>query len=175
MNTYRVPRTWRLPEDALRRSLAEMALDGRADREGVAMWLGRHDDNGDVGVTHVVFLRGSGLVKRFDLLQISADLMNEISDLALEAGVMLVGQIHAHAPGYGVDLSIADRTLGVVVPGYLSAVAPDFALNPATRVGDIGFHLFENGRWRRFGGSEITSRIILTNATVAVLTAGVDQ
>ena len=165
--------TWRIPEAALAASLLEMARDGVRGNEGVALWLGRRG-GGQAEVTHVVALRGPGVVKRPDQLVIQAALINDVTDLAIELGVVLVGQIHSHGELYGTDLSYADRTLGIRVPYYLSLVAPDYALRPRTRLEDCGVHVFEPGSgFRRLPAAEVGQRLqAVAAAPVPVLTVG---
>ncbi|MER3406785.1 MAG: hypothetical protein C4289_17785, partial [Chloroflexota bacterium] len=83
---------------------------------------------GQAEITHVVGLRGPGVIKRPDFLRIEPWLLNDVTDLAIDLGVVLVGQVHTHGPGYGTDLSMTDRTYGIAVPFYISVVAPDYGL-----------------------------------------------
>jgi proteasome lid subunit RPN8/RPN11 len=165
--------TWRIPEPAFAASLQEMAHDGVRGDEGVALWLGRRGA-GQAEVTHVVALRGPGVVKRPDQLTIGPALVNDVTDLAIDLGLVLVGQIHSHGELYGTDLSYADRTFGVRVPYYLSLVAPDYALRPRTRLEECGVHVFEPGRgFRRLPVAEVGRRLHLVAAAPApVLTVG---
>ncbi|SRR6266852_4618734 len=133
---------WRLVEGVLEGSLQEMASDGVDGNEGVVLWLGRQAQ-GQVDITHLVGLRGPGVVKRPDFLMIASWLLNEVTDLALHLNVHLIGQIHTHGPGYGIDLSKTDRTQGIRVPYYLSIVAPDYGLRSNMRITDCGVHVFE--------------------------------
>jgi hypothetical protein len=149
---------WCIPATALAQSLREMAQDGVLGNEGVTLWLG-HRGDGQADVTHLVALRGPGVVKRPDQLVIQSRLVNEVTDLAIELGLVLVGQIHSHGELYGTDLSYADRNFGIKVPYFLSVVAPDYALRPQTRLDECGVHLFEPGRgFRRLSQSEVVRR-----------------
>ena len=165
--------TWRLPETALAQSLREMAQDGILGNEGVALWLG-HRGNGQAEVTHLVALRGTGVIKGPNQLVIRPQLVNEVTDLAIELGLVLVGQIHSHGDLYGTDLSYADRNLGIKVPYFLSLVAPDYALRPQTRLEECGVHLFEPGSgFRRLSPSEVAGRLVLVpGAPLPVSTVG---
>ena len=171
MTYFSSPTAWRLPLEAFRHSLAEMAIDGVRHKEGVAMWLGRYEADIAV-VTHVAVLRGPGVYKAADQLFISSGVMNELTDVAIETKTILIGQVHSHGPLYGTWLSETDKKYGIAVPGYLSAVAPDYALRPDTRIHDCGFHLFEAGAgWRRLASDEVERRIQVTEATdIPVLT-----
>jgi hypothetical protein len=175
MNFYPPVQSWELPRGALNASMREMAIDGRHDHEGVALWLGKRE-SGIARISHVVVLRGAGVVKRRDLLQISADLLNDVTDAAIDLGVMLIGQIHSHGREFGTDLSRTDRRYGVMVPDYLSVVAPDFALRPTTPITECGVHLFVAGQgYRRFSSRETTERVrILDESNVPVLTVGTE-
>ncbi|BDP43346.1 hypothetical protein DAETH_33150 (plasmid) [Deinococcus aetherius] len=165
--------TWVLPEAAVRTSLAEMARDGRRGNEGVALWLG-HRTEGMAEVTHVAVLRGSLVSKAPDLLTIDPKLFAEVGDLAYDLGVRLVGQVHSHGPGSGVRFSRVDHAYGLRVPSYLSAVAPDYALNPHTRTSDFGFHVYEPGAgYRLLNAHEMQARILFPDdREVEVLTVG---
>jgi proteasome lid subunit RPN8/RPN11 len=134
---------WQIPENAIADSLAEMAIDGRAGNEGIVLWLGR--DHGDIAeITHLARLRGP-LVERFpDFINIHPSLLNDVADLAIARQVRLVGQVHSHGPGYGLDLSPTDRKFGIRAPQYLSLVAPDYA-NTRAPVHCWGVHVFVEG------------------------------
>jgi proteasome lid subunit RPN8/RPN11 len=157
----------------LQTSISEMAPDGARGREGVALWLGRQEA-GIVRVTHVVGLRGPGIVKRADHLSISAELLDDVTDIAIELGTYLVGQIHSHPAGW-VDLSEADKRYGIQAPGYLSVVAPHFAQDPRTRPGQCGFHVFNGRKWRRLGSWERPWRVALVDGDAPLVLAGGDR
>jgi proteasome lid subunit RPN8/RPN11 len=146
MKSNKVPSvsSWRLARSVLPDSLAEMKRDGLRGNEGIVLWLG-HKGNGLAEVTHLVSLRGSGISKSPVNLTIDAWLINDVTDIALQLGVRLIGQIHSHGPGFGTDLSYSDRSYGVAVPGYLSVVAPDYALRPSTLWSDCGVFVYEKG------------------------------
>ncbi len=122
-----------------------------------------------VTVSHVVTLRGPGIRKEPAYLSISTDLINEVADAALNNNAFLVGQIHSHGEGYGVNLSDTDKRHGFSVPGYLSAVAPDYAMRPNTRIGDCGFHLYQEGKWHRLSTMEVWSRIQLVDEPTRII------
>ncbi|MFC4456577.1 hypothetical protein [Deinococcus sonorensis] len=171
--------TWILPQAAVAASLEEMAIDGRAGNEGIVLWLGRRE--GRVAeVTHVVRLRGPLVAKAPDLLTVDSVLFADVADLAFELGVRLVGQVHSHGPFAGVRFSRTDHTYGLRVPSYLSAVAPDYALNPDTQAIDFGFHVFEPstdaaGCYRLLNTDEVRTRILTpADRVVQVLSVGED-
>jgi proteasome lid subunit RPN8/RPN11 len=151
-------------------SISEMASDGARGCEGVALWLGRRFA-GIVTVTHVVALRGPGVTKRPDHLSISPELLNEVTMLAIRAGVYLVGQIHSH-PGTWVDLSETDQLYGIRMPGYLSVVAPHFARRPNIALAECGVHVFDRGAWRRLGAIERICRVVAGAGDVSVEEVG---
>lgn len=133
-------RLWRIPQAAIEDSLDEMGRDGVNGHEGIVLWLGK--DSAEIAeVTHLVRLRGPLVEKRKAFINIHPALFNDVADVAIEYGVRLVGQVHSHGPGYGVDLSPTDRIHGIQVPSYLSLVAPDYA---RTRVSihDWGVHVY---------------------------------
>lgn len=161
---------WRLPKAALRASIVEMVPDGARGCEGVALWLGRKF--GPIAsITHVVSLRGPGIVKRPDHLSISAELLNELTDVATDLGVYLVGQIHSH-PSAWVDLSEADKRFGIQADGYLSVVAPYFASKPDAGLSEYGFHAYEGRRWHRMGPVERSWRVRMTSSVIGEIVVG---
>lgn len=151
--------SWMLPLEAFQQSLQEMARDGHEGNEGVALWLGRQVKS-RAEITLVVGLRGSGVSKRPDQLRITSWLINEVTQLAVARNLFLVGQIHSHGKGYGIDLSPTDRAYGIAAPYYLSVVAPDFGLRDSTQIADCGVHIFEPGLgYRSLSSREITARL----------------
>ena len=164
---------WFIPQQAIALSFEEMARDGSRGNEGIALWLGGRD-RGQATVSHVVALRGSGIVRHPDFLSISPDVMNEVTDLAIRLQVVLVGQIHSHGPSYGIDLSPTDRLYGVAIPYFLSVVAPDYGLRPTEGVAECGVHVYEPKRgYRRLGIREVTRRIIaVSNPQISTLLVG---
>jgi len=160
---------WIFPETVLPDSLAEMAADGLVGNEGVVLWLG-HKGQGRTEVTHLVALRGQEITKLPDFLRIESSLINDVTDIAIDLGVSLVGQIHSHGRWYGTDLSVTDITYGFAVPFYLSVVAPDYALRSATSWKDCGVHVFEPGSgYRRLNIEEIRRRIRVVSGNKAPL------
>ena len=154
---------WLIPSDLWQASFEEMAIDGRRGDEGVVLWLGVRA-NGESEVTRAVFLRGAGVVKAPALLQIDASLMNDVTDVAIDQNVVLLGQIHSHGPGYSVDLSYTDRTHGIAVPNYLSLVAPDYAMRPRTSPADCGVHVYGQGSgFVRLSREEASRRVLLVD------------
>ncbi len=161
MNTPFFPpvKVWWLVEGVLVGSLREMSNDGVHGNEGVVLWLGRRAQ-GQAEITHLVGLRGSGVTKRSDLLVITPRLLNEVADVAIDLNVSLIGQIHTHGSGYGIDLSRTDRTRGIAVPHFLSVVAPDYGLRSNMCITDCGVHVFEPGLgYRRLSVREVEQRV----------------
>lgn len=165
--------SWKLPISAVQAAFAEMALDGANGNEGVTLWLGKRG-NGTAEITHSVILRGPGVIKRPDYLNIEPDLLNDVADLAIELNVSLIAQIHSHGHGYSTDLSRTDRTYGIRVPYYLSIVAPDYAMKNYVPISDCGVHICEEDLdFRRLSRAEIESRIeIVSGIDTPVLMVG---
>lgn len=160
---------WSMSESVLRASMVEMSGDGVHGNEGVAMWLGRRSE-GCAYVTHVVALRGRGVIKRPAQLVIQESVFAAITEAAIDLSVSLIGQIHSHGPGYGVDLSPTDRMYGVAVPYYLSLVAPDYAMRSSTSLTECGVHVLQPGHgFCRLTVSEINTRFQLTQDSLAPL------
>lgn len=160
---------WSLSETALQLSMTEMSRDGAHGNEGVAMWFGKRSQ-GRATITHVVALRGRGVIKRPAQLIIQESVFAAVTEAAIDLGVSLIGQIHSHGPGHGVDLSPTDRMYGVVVPYYLSLVAPDYAMRPHTSLTACGVHVLQPGQgFRRLPASEIHTRFQLMQESMPPL------
>jgi hypothetical protein len=164
--------TWRIPEMAIADALKEMAIDGSEGNEGIVLFLGRDIDS-VAEVTHLLKLRGPAVEKCPARINIDAALLNDVTDVAMGNKVRLIGQVHSHGPGYGLDLSPTDRTYGIRSPYYLSLVAPDYALSAAP-LQKWGVHVFmENQGWVRLSESEADRRLlVLPNARASVITVG---
>lgn len=164
---------WHLPDSAFALSLAELAMDGRAGNEGIALWLGQRDA-GTAVITHVVALRGPGVIKRPALVHIEPWLLNDVTDVAIAHGLTLVGQIHSHGPGLPTELSYTDCQGGLAVPHYLSVVAPDYALRRGIRIEDCG--LYEFVPKRGYEQLDVSTRIsVVADDSTALLTVGMDR
>jgi hypothetical protein len=164
--------TWRVPEMAIADTLEEMAIDGREGNEGIVLFLG-HDEGVVAEVTHLVKLRGPGIEKYPWRINIDAALLNDVTDVAIENRVRLIGQVHSHGPGYGLDLSPTDKAYGIRTPYYLSLVAPDYALSAAP-LQSWGVHVFmEQQGWQRLSVSEAQSRLqLVPGKRASVITVG---
>lgn len=163
MSFYHPVTAWHIPASAWAESLKELAADGRHGTEGIALWLGTRAD-GVARITHVALLRGQHIHRSRYLIQVEPELLNDLTDAAGDCGVVLVGQIHSHAPECRTDLSEADRQYGFSVPGYLSVVAPDFATRARTDVADCGVHIFEpRAGYCRLGVDDVRQRVLLVD------------
>jgi hypothetical protein len=166
---------WRLPKAAIEDSLDEMARDGVHGDEGIALWLGK-DTGAIADVTHLIRLRGPLVEKRKDYINIHPALFNDVADVAMERGLRLVGQVHSHGVGYGVDLSPTDRLYGIQVPSYLSLVAPDYARTRAP-LHEWGVHVYtDEAGYIRLSGAEARRRLQITEGPrPLILTVGVES
>lgn len=108
------------------------------------------------------------------MLRLSESLINDVTDLAIDHGAMLVGQIHSHGTGYGTNLSPTDRKYGISIPHYLSLVAPHYGTRPETRIGECGVYVFEPGTgFRRLPFKEASRRVeIVSGHATPMLMAG---
>jgi hypothetical protein len=172
-------RLWTLPRAALAISFEEIAADGVFDREGICLWGGRRyssssGDAADVDVTHVIKLRGDGILRRRDFIGISSALFNDITDALADIGdgVYLIGQIHSHPPYSSVDLSPTDIKYGIAAPQFLSVVAPRFGMDAVPSVGTCGVHISEPPRWRRLSEAEARDKVVVTDGSAESITVG---
>src|SRR3546814_16333189 len=99
--------------------------------------------------------------------------MNEVTDVAVDLGMTLIGQVHSH-PGTFVDLSIPDRKYGIKVPGFLSVVAPHYATRPGTSIANCGVHVFDSDRgYERLPAGDVARRLsVVHRAPVSILMVG---
>ena len=118
-------------------------------------------------------LRGPGIEKYPWRINIDAALINDVTDVAIENKVRLIGQVHSHGPGYGLDLSPTDKAYGIRTPYYLSLVAPDYALSAAP-LQKWGVHVFmEKQGWIRLRAPEADRRLqCVPNSQATVITVG---
>jgi hypothetical protein len=167
--------SWHIPEMLIADALDEMAIDGRQGNEGIALFLGRDKDR-DAEVTHLMKLRGPGLEKYPDQINIHSSLLNDVTDVAISNKVRLIGQVHSHGPGYGIGLSYTDRAYGIKTPFYLSLVAPDYALSSAP-LRSWGVHVFmEKQGYVQLDAAEAGRRLrIVPGVSVPVITVGVEN
>lgn len=161
-------RIWKIPRQALSLSLAEMALDGARGDEGIAFWLGVCD-GADARVTHVLGVRGPHIAKGPLFLRVGVEAFNAISDFALRANVVLLGQVHAH-PGGFIDLSPTDRQYGIAFADYLSVVAPDYAQGNEMAIEDCGVHVYSvDSGYVRLAPDEVRRRVLVTNVSAELV------
>jgi len=164
MTFFPVVRRWLVPPTLLQVSLSEMALDGTEGNEGLCLWLGVRREDETATVTHVVKLRGEGVIKSPANIRIRPELMREVHAYAKGIGAQLVGQIHSHGYDYGVHLSIVDVRYGVSVPYYLSVVAPSYGLDAATTWSDCGVHICHPDEgFIRVPDGEVPETILVSN------------
>ena len=162
--------TWILPFDALRVAYEEMATDGRRGCEGIALWSGTRTDSrpSEVTVSRVILLRGPGIRRARGFIQITPELLNEVTDALFERndGSYLIGQIHGHPPNSSTDLSPTDVEFGIRTPDYLSIVAPSFGMG-GVNIMACGVHVFDKDiGWYRIRQREIGARIIVNRQSV---------
>ncbi|MEH0166721.1 hypothetical protein [Roseateles microcysteis] len=159
--------SWALPANLISESVEIMRPNGAQGNEGLALWLGdEHDDL--VEFTHVLRLKGPGLVVRPLQLSLSLRAISRITGLSDELGVYWAGQIHSH-PGRFVDLSPVDRAMGIKVQGYLSVVCPHYAQARTEVLEQCGVHLFDQGSYRRLPPHEVAARIHILDKNVSVI------
>lgn len=174
MSNEYFPKTtrWVIGQGLVEETMVELGRYGRRGREGIIFWLGRRD--GEFAcITHAVCARGEGVVSHRDLLQVSAELINDLAALCDELELFWVGQAHSHA-GEWTGMSIPDRTLGATSPYFLSVIVPFFASDRRTTIADCGVHLMDPiSGWRTLSSDEIASAITVDpDDSVVVLTVG---
>jgi hypothetical protein len=163
---------WNIPLSAWHAAFCEMAIDGRLGNEGTAFWIGKRE-NGVANVTSLAIIRGNGIHKRPDLIVIADVIMHQLTDVISGSKNCVLGQIHSHGISYGVDLSKTDREHTLSVPGFISIVAPNFALEIAPPAA-CGIHVYESDTgFRRFTSDETQHRIVLSNTSFGpIVTVG---
>lgn len=172
MSVYPKISEWRVPSSLLSKSLVEMRTDGNDGNEGICLWLGlRYEEKETAEISHVVRLRGPGVSKKPDQIQIHPELIRDVHYAAQKLDRILVGQIHSHGTAYGIGLSSVDIEYGISVPYYLSVVAPHYALRPKTEWKHCGVHVYVPQRgYLRVPSSKII--IVERSLPLEVLTVG---
>jgi len=99
---------------------------------------------GTGSVCTVAFAGTSGITRRRLQLQISEIALDKLFAFASEQGCWVPSQFHSHAGE--AFLSWTDREHGLRVPGFTSAVVPDFADPPASPDAWTWW-LFSQGEW----------------------------
>ena len=161
MNYFEPIKAWYIPEYAIKESFREMARDGKKGNEGITLWLGKRKRNKAM-VSHLVILRGPGVIKKPNFLRIESWLLNKITDVTIDLGISIIGQIHSHGSRYGINLSFTDRVYGISVPYYLSIVAPAYAMKKNTLITECGVHIFKKDiGYCRLTNHEVAKRIII--------------
>jgi len=158
---------WYLPVDLLSASIDVMRPHGALGNEGLALWFGV-DEGERVEISHVVDVSGPGFQTTPLYMSLSLGAMAALTDLAEQLDVALVGQIHSH-PARFLDLSPVDQRQGIRSPNYLSAVCPYYAQRPVDRFDECGVHVFEDQRYRRMSGDEMSRRLVVHNLPVSVI------
>jgi hypothetical protein len=162
LNYFKPIKKWRLPEHARTESFREIARDGKKGNEGIVLWLGRRNKN-EATISHLVLLRGPGVIKKPNFLRIESWLLNEVTDITIDLGISIIGQIHSHGSRCGINLSFTDRAYGIAVPYYLSIVVPDYAMRKNTQIAECGVHVFKkNMGYYRLSAKEVLRCIIIT-------------
>jgi hypothetical protein len=105
---------------------------------------------------------------------VQPELMRAVHEAAIDAGVILIGQVHSHSADYGVDLSPSDHAYGFQVPYFLSVVWPDYAQTATTKITNCGVHVFLLGKgYRRLSRFGVAQKIaIVPRAKVKALIIG---
>lgn len=155
---------WMIPEAALEATLRDLRRTGQLGREGGALWLG--DRASDATILTVATASGEGVLERTGSWSLSPTAYGRIGEWAIARGRVLLALIHSHggAGELATSLSPTDEFATVHVPDFLSVVVG--------RRGDEddptawGYHVFEDGRFRRLGAAEVAERIVWISSPV---------
>lgn len=171
-NFYPTVSRWNIPSTIWSASTEDLARDGAQGNEGIVLWLGRRLDS-EAHVMRLLLIRGQDVTRRPSFVRVGDRLINDVTDVAIDLGLTLIGQAHSHGPGAGNTLSPTDRRYGIAVPGFLSIVFPDFALR-ALAPADCGVYVCDERRvFQRLNGADITERVFLVNSrAIAPLIVG---
>lgn len=156
MEPYPSIANWRIPTDALQRTLEGVRSAGDRGKESGALWLGHRAFTAKV--TAVVLPQGEGVIEAPDHWQIGPEVMAAITTWARPRGLVMLGMLHIHI-GHSVALSWSDRHRVVQVPGMLSIVVGDAGREA---ISDLwGWYVYEAGGYRHLIPPERQQRIIL--------------
>ena len=125
--------------------------------EGVAYWAGRRF-GADLIVTTCIAPAATTTCGSFETSSYTnARVVAYLAGAELE----LLGQVHSH-PGSSVGHSAGDDERALMpYEGFLSIVVPHYGRCGMTPLTGCGVHIFENGHFRRMGGTEVEARFRL--------------
>jgi hypothetical protein len=157
MNRYIYPhiREWLVPEGIFTSTLAGVRPSGERGRESGAFWLGYRAAR--TKIEAVVLPSGPGVEEYAYQWRVSPEVFGEVARWAKPHGLTLIGVAHTHIRGVPVDLSWADRTQSVQVPGMLAVVIGNGGQDAVFT--DWGWFVYERNDYRRISHSELINRV----------------
>jgi hypothetical protein len=167
-NVYPPIQEWLVPESVCAATLAGVRPSGQLGRESGVFWLG--DRSSQTTIEVVVLPSGLGVEEHPYQWRVSPEVFGEISRWAKPLGLTLLAVAHTHLEGVPIDLSWADRTQSVQVPGMLAIVIGNAGLDDVHT--DWAWFIYEKNDYRRIPEYELSKRVVLTNkSTVDVYRA----
>jgi hypothetical protein len=129
-----------VPRGAAARIAAETRLAGRERAETGGFLLAPHD--GPVAVLALAGVRG--VRRERDLFQVGSLALAALFEWTEDHDLTVVAQWHSHRRD--AFLSLTDLQHGFNVPGFYTAVVPNYAA-PSADPADWGWWVFDGGAW----------------------------
>ena len=148
------PRLW-VSRAVLKRTIEVLQRSGTVaeTHEGVAYWAGRWFSVGSI-ITTCIAPAAKTTSNSFETSSYTN--ARAVAYLA-GADLELLGQVHSH-PASSVGHSHGDDERALMpYEGFLSIVVPHYGQHGMTPLTGCGVHVFESGRFRRMGGTEVES------------------
>lgn len=145
-----------VPAPGVRAIIDEVESFGHQNLEtGGFLMMGR----GESTASAVAVAGTSGIVRRHNLLQISARALDRLFTHAAERDLWIPVQFHSH--GISAFLSEPDEAHGLCVEGFVSTVIPHF-FEPSSDMSAWGWWQYSSGQWLDFEAAhEVSGEITL--------------
>jgi len=154
-NIYPPIREWLMPEGVFTSTLAGVKPSGERGTESGAFWLGKRATR--TRIEAVVLPSGPGVEEHPYQWRVSPEVFGEVARWAKPRGLTLIAVAHTHIRGVPVDLSWADRTRSVQVPGMLAVVIGNGGHDAVFT--DWGWFIYEKNDYREISRSELVNRV----------------
>lgn len=134
---------------------------GKTGREGMVLWVGKHDDL-IFTVTDLVIPKQRGLITADGVcVVVDPDALRKLNLELYRNNLRLIAQIHSH-PGRAYHSDTDDEYAIARTIGAFSLVIPDFARRPFSLNESATYRLSAKGSWDHIPSSALKSLIQVT-------------
>jgi hypothetical protein len=160
-NIYPPIEEWLVPERVWAATLAGVQPSGQLGLESGAFWLGNRSSR--TKIEAVVLPSGPGVEEHPYQWRVSPEVFGEVARWAKPLGLTLLAVAHTHITGVPVDLSWADRTRSVQVPGMLAVVIGNGGQDAVFT--EWGWFIYESNDYREISRPELLNRVRVIEAS----------